>query len=432
MGFDLSKQSHVDAFLALGNNSMNMSEGFVPWVDWNSDVVVMSTPGTPQDSWFATLYANELIAHGYRGKAWSRMGSLRTYHADNRAIREVGPWSDHRSGIHFTGDTYATWPIIAFEAEFTAAEASIGMPWVTHDLGSFHGKHLADDMYVRWIQLGTFQPIFRLHSDHGDRLPWEYDAAAMAPAAQFFRLREAMLPYTYTVAHQAMTTGVAMARPLWLEFPGDSVSYQTPTEYLFGDSLLVAPVTQAGTTGVQTQVYLPPGNWVGFVETGMKAQTWQGPTTISITTDLTAMPVFARAGAIVPMQPYADRGGSLVPDSLILDVFAGADGSFDVYEDAGDGLDYQMGTSATTHLSLDNTARTFTVGARAGTFAGPAMRSYSVHWIGVDAPTGVTADGIALAAGTGADSYSYDAANRILTISLAARATANAVTVALK
>jgi alpha-glucosidase (family GH31 glycosyl hydrolase) len=179
-------------------------------------------------------------------------------------------------------------------------------------------------------------------------------------------------------------------------------------------------------------VYLPPGNWVGFVETGMKAQSWQGPATISVTTDLTSMPVFARSGAIIPMQPYADRGGALVPAALIIDVFAGADGRFELYEDGGDGLDYQMAVATTTALSYEDGAGRFVIAARAGSFAtAPAARSYTIRFVGVAAPGGVSVDGAALGA-SGSDSYAYDAGARILTVTLAARPTTKPVALVLQ
>ena len=147
--------------------------------------------------------------------------------------------------MQFTGDTPATWQMMAFEARFTADEAAAGISNVSDDIGSFHGNHLADDMYARWVQLGTFQPIDRLHSDHGDRLPWNYGAAADASAEKFLRLREALVPYTYTLARQANTTGVPIIRPLYLNYPTQSAAYTNPGEYLYGDNVLVSPITTA-------------------------------------------------------------------------------------------------------------------------------------------------------------------------------------------
>ena len=93
------------------------------------------------------------------------------------------------------------------------------MPYVSHDIGSFAGNHLPEDLYMRWVQFGAFQPVRRLHSDHGDRLPWQYADAVRGAAANFLRLREAMVPYLYATARQAYDTGLPMARALYLEWP---------------------------------------------------------------------------------------------------------------------------------------------------------------------------------------------------------------------
>ena len=127
--------------------------------------------GLNPDGWINYLYVQDAINQGLRGFAFSRMGSGYEGYANDAYTVPGGPWSNHRSTVQFTGDTYATWPTLSFEVAFSTMEGNIGQPYVTDDIGSFHGDHLSDDMYVRWVQFGTFQPIFRLHSDHGDRLP---------------------------------------------------------------------------------------------------------------------------------------------------------------------------------------------------------------------------------------------------------------------
>ncbi len=155
-----------------------------------------------------------------------------------------GPWADHRTTVQFTGDTFSAWGALRFEAEYTAAAAAIGLAYVSDDIGGFHADHIEpEELYARWVQFGAFQPALRFHSDHGDRLPWEYGADIEASAEQFLRLREAMLPYNYSLGWEAHTTGMPMARPLWLAFPEQADAYTNNSEYMWGDSLLVAPVT---------------------------------------------------------------------------------------------------------------------------------------------------------------------------------------------
>ena len=134
-------------------------------------------PGLTPDSWIDHLYAQEMVNQGQRGFVLARIGSS---NGNPEEVYPAGPWSDHTSAIAFTGDAWGTWNTLAREAELTSAEASIGEPYVSSDVGSFLGppptQSGADppDLYDRWVQLGTFQPILRLHSNNEDRLPWEY------------------------------------------------------------------------------------------------------------------------------------------------------------------------------------------------------------------------------------------------------------------
>jgi hypothetical protein len=124
----------------------------------------------------------------------------------------------------FTGDTWGTWNTLAFQAQLAPDAATIGEPYLSNDIGSFLGPPPGSpqddaDLYTRWVQLGAFQPLLRLHSSHGNRLPWDYPQPAGNVAASFLRLREALVPYTYTLADQAATTGLPMTRPLYLDYP---------------------------------------------------------------------------------------------------------------------------------------------------------------------------------------------------------------------
>ena len=147
--------------------------------------------------------------------------------------------------IQFTGDTCATWAMLAFEAQFSAEEGNVGLPYASDDIGSFNGQpeagqcsaqtgllneHLPDDMYARWVAFGTFQPLDRLHSNHGDRLPWEYGPAADAAAASFLRLREALNPYIYTLARGTYDTGLPITGALYLQWPQLAAAYGHPSE----------------------------------------------------------------------------------------------------------------------------------------------------------------------------------------------------------
>ena len=217
------------------------------------------------------------------------------------------------------------------------------------------------------MQLGAFQPLLRLHSSHGNRLPWDYPQPADNVAASFLRLREALVPYTYTLADQATTTGLPMTRPLYLDYPDQANAYTNPGEYLYGPDMLVAPVTTPGNVATET-VWLPPGRWVDW----FTGATFDGPSKQTLTVPLDRMPVFVKAGGIVPEQP-GTLNVAAAGKPLTVRVFSGARGQFSLYSDAGSGLGYQHGQDTLTQITNE-----------------PGAASSTVTSVGLTAPQGWT------------------------------------------
>ena len=386
------------------------------WLDYCCDDSVVSTPGVTPDSWVNELYRRDGDARGVRGFSLSRIGSAFPAYTTPGAS---GPWAEHRSTVHFTGDTRPDWPTLAFAAAMTPAEGSIGQSYVSHDIGSFAGTHLPDDLYLRWVQLGAFQPILRLHSDHGDRLPWEYSSAVAGPAADFLRLRESLVPYLYTAARQNYDTGLPMSRALYLDWPEQPEAYNHNSQYLLGDSLLVAPVTTPGLT-TTAPVWFPPGTWTDF----FTGATFRGPATRTVGVTPDHMPVYVRAGGIVAQAPAAANVAGQPKDQLALTVYPHADGATSVYQDAGDGLGYRSGQFARIPVRYDEgRTSSLTVGAVTGRYPGaPAARRYTVGFAGVNRPHTVTVGGRRAP-------FTYDAAKHLLTVAVPATASGRSVTV---
>ncbi|NUR29226.1 MAG: DUF5110 domain-containing protein, partial [Catenulispora sp.] len=391
--FDWSVPAQLTAYLAL-HDQFEQQGVREWWLDYctNCAQSVASNEHVAPDNLINQAYADDATARGLRGFSFARLGGSAMGNDDSSY--PIGPWSERRNTMQFTGDTPATWAMLAYEARFTADEAAAGLSNVSHDIGSFHGGHLADDMYARWVQLGTFQPVLRLHSDHGDRLPWNYGTAAAASATKFLRLRESLVPYTYSLARQANQTGVPIVRPLYLNYPGQSAAYTSTGEYLYGDDVLVAPITTANDANGNgsTSVWVPPGTWTNY----FTGTSYTGPATVTVTSPMGEMPVFLRSGGVLPTRTdYVDHATQSALSQLTVNVAAGGDGSFTLYQDAGEGLGYQSGQSTTSPITWSDSTRTLTLGATSGTFGGAAAaRAYTLRLSNTVAPTAVSVDGV--------------------------------------
>ncbi|MFI0723704.1 ricin-type beta-trefoil lectin domain protein [Streptomyces sp. NPDC021224] len=424
--FDWSSSAQLGAYLGLHQpfEQQGVREW---WLDYCGGCggSTASDPHVAPDNLINQAYADDAAARGLRGFSFARIGGSEQGGDDSSYA--LGPWSERRTSMQFTGDTPATWDMLGFEVRFTADEAAAGLSNVSHDIGSFHGGHLADDLYVRWLQFGAFQPVDRLHSDHGDRLPWNYTGAAATAAAQALRLREALVPYTYTLARQASTTGVPIVRPMYLDYPAQEDAYRAQGEYLYGDDVLVAPITTPndGSGNGSVSVWVPPGGWTDY----FTGRTYTGPATVTMTAPLGQFPVLVRGGGMLTTRTdYA--GSAQAPlTALTVNVAAGADGSSSVYTDAGEGTGYTAGQSATTPLSWNDAARTLTVGAQSGSWPGaPASRAYTLRLSNSAAPTAVRVDGTQVPE----TDWSWNPQRRTVTVTTAALPVGTAHTVALE
>lgn len=422
--FDWSNPKQLAAYLAL-HQPFEQQGTREWWLDECCDSSTASDPHVAADNLVNQAYADDSTAKGLRGFSFARIGgSMPSGYPSNFP---VGPWSERRNTLQFTGDTPATWDMLAYETRFTADEAAAGLSNVSHDIGSFHGGHLADDLYARWMQFGVFQPVDRMHSDHGDRLPWNYTGAAAASAESSLRLREALVPYTYTLAQQANTTGVPIVRPMYLDYPTQNAAYTATGEYLYGPDVLVAPITSPNDANGNgsASVWVPPGSWTDY----FTGRTYTGPAIVTITDPLSQLPVLIKGGGIMPTRTdYVDHQGQSALTKLTVNVAAGADGTFSLYSDAGEGNDYKAGKSTSAPLSWSEAARTLTIGAQSGGFTGaPTSRAYTLRLSNSAAPTAVSVDGVQVPE----TDWSWNANRRTVTVTTAALPLGSAHTVAL-
>ncbi len=424
MVFDWADKPQLDAYMNLHEPFERDGADFW-WLDWCCDGSRADAPGLTPDTWINKQYADRQRARGSRWPAFSRIGG--SYQAGFAGAVGTGAFAEHRYSIQFTGDTCGSWPLLGFAAQYTAAAGSIGMPYVSHDIGTFHAvspsntcdkdlsplltpreNTLPPEMYARWVQLGAFQPLDRLHSHHGQRLPWEYEGKPGQVGADFLRLRESIGPYLYTLAREAHDTGMPMARAMYLGWPSRSEAYDHPSQYTLGRRVLVAPVSEPGDPATAT-VWFPPGVWVDW----FTGERHRGPATKELSVPLERYPVFVQAGAVIPSQPPVATTPPGPPPKLVLTAYRGT-GAGRVYDDGGEDLSYQRGAGAYTAFRQRTKGRatTLTIGKAGRRFAGqPATRTYEIRVVGFPRRPGSVTVG-----GRRTRRFTYDAGTRTVVV----------------
>ncbi len=287
----------------------------------------------------------------------------------------------------WTGDTPSTWDGLRQTLPMLLGLGVSGVPFVGSDIGGYSG-HATPELYARWLALGSISPFARAHVTNGvpGQEPWMFGQEVLDAARDRLSDRYRLTPYTYSVADEAARTGAPVLRPLVWEFPDDPAVATLDDEAMLGPSLLVAPVMEQGAT--TRRVYLPAGRWFELASGAI----FDGPTTIDAPLRLAALPIYARAGAIVPS------------DDLTIDVYPGAaPSSFALYEDDGGSL---AGPAAHVAIAVEPRADGARVTLQRDA-AAPA-RDVTVRVHRVDGAVGeVDLDGAAIAA-------SYDADDRSL------------------
>jgi alpha-D-xyloside xylohydrolase len=292
----------------------------------------------------------------------------------------------------WSGDINSDW--FSFRRQIPAGLnfALSGIPYWTTDIGGFVFGSPADpafrELFIRWFQYATFNPVLRVH---GTRNPdenelWSYGPDAQSILVNFDRLRYRMLPYIYSLAWKTTSEAYTPMRPLVMDFRNDSRAQDIGDQFMYGPAFLVNPVTEPSST--TRLVYLPNTTWYDF----WSGSTIEGGRMINANTPLDRLPVYVRAGSIVPLGPDEEWSTQKPADPIELRVYPGASGDFAIYEDENDGYDYETGVHATIPLHWDDAAHTLTIAERKGQFPGMLQeRTFRVvlvkenHGVGVNA-----------------------------------------------
>jgi alpha-glucosidase len=243
-----------------------------------------------------------------------------------------------RYSAAWTGDNIASWEHLEIAVPMMLNLGISGQPFVGTDIGGFVGSP-DGELYARWLQLGVFSPLMRTHTAWGtrDQEPWSYGARYTAINKAMIELRYKLLPYLYNVMVEASETGIPAMRPLAFEYPGDTHSRGNGSEFLFGDDLLIAPVLWPGAK--KRDLRLPRGTWYDFW-TGKR---FQGSSNVTVDAPIDRIPVFARAGAIIPTQQIVQHSDQAPINPLTFAIYPSDSSARVYYEDDGLTFDYQKG-----------------------------------------------------------------------------------------
>lgn len=367
---------------------MNEPSLFIPEQSTMPDDVVHPGGGWPK------LHAQVHNTYGSLMARSAREGLL-AIRPESRpfVISRAGYAGLQRHALQWTGDNSSWWEHLWMSMPQLQNLGLSGIAWSGVDIGGFFGDS-DGELLARWYELGIFQPFCRNHSAKGTRSqePWAFGERYEAAIRALLKLRQRLLPYLYDLFEECHRTGAPILRPLLFEYPEDTTTYTADDEFLFGDALLVAPVTRPGEANEHRHVYLPEGEWLHY----WSGERTSGPAHILAHAPLGEPPIYLKANSPVPMGPEMNHVEEKPPDPLTFLLYpAEGRGERSLYEDAGDGYGYRDGEYARRTVTCERSGSHVTVrlGDREGSFV-PDRRSVVLELHGLDArPESVTADG---------------------------------------
>ena len=277
-------------------------------------------------------------------------------------------------GATWSGDTQSNWSTFRDQITAGISYCMSGLPYWTTDIGGYWGSdnQNADfrELFQRWFQYGTFCPLYRVHG-FADREPWQWEngeGPIFNNMKKYADLRYRLMPYIYTLGSEVTRNNTTIMRGLPMDFPDDHNCQNNGQEFMFGPAFLVRPVTEAiSTSPQQTVVYLPQGeSWYDF----WTGQLYEGSQTLVKETPIDVMPLYVKAGSIVPMGPILEWATQNPADPIELRIYTGADSVFILYEDENDNYNYKNGEFSQISFFWNETEKKLTIGDRQGSFPG--------------------------------------------------------------
>ena len=372
---------------------------WLDWQQWPNDSVVTSLSNT---WWLNYCFFSEQERNSKnRPMLYHRWGGL----------------GNHRYQIGFSGDTYSSWASLAYQPYFNHTASNVLYGYWSHDLGG-HMMSSPDavfdkELYIRWMQFGEFNPIMRSHSTKSAQLtkePWVQGPENMEILRGIILGRYQLAPYIYTTAREAYETGVSLCRPMYYDYPEAPEAFEFRNQYMFGDQLLIAPITEPATDGISTlKVWLPAGTQWYEWHTGTLLE---GGQVIERPFTLDQYPVYVKAGSVLPFYEKVKNLRNNTED-LVFQVFPGEQGEFTLYEDQGNSKNYatEFATTAVSSQKEGDVLKVYIAGRKGSYTEMPTQRNYKVKVVASAMPTSVKVNGKEV-------STDYDGENLTLVVSM--------------
>jgi alpha-glucosidase (family GH31 glycosyl hydrolase) len=347
--FDITNKKYAENYLRLVLHPMERDGIDFWWLDWQQWSTTSIKGVNP------TFYLNYVHFSDMERRNEKRP---LLYH-------RWGGLGNHRYQIGFSGDTHVTWESLNFQPYFTATASNVCYGYWSHDIGGHMSGNLKkeSELYTRWIQWGAFSPVLRTHATKDpeiERRIWAYPLEHFYIMRDAINLRYSLIPYIYTSAREAYDTGISMLRPMYYDYPEAEAAYETKNQYMFGNDMIIAPVTHPidfdkdGLKNLYTmqKIWLPEGNWIEWSSGALI----EGGKIIERPFCIEDIPIYLKEGAVIPMQKRftAEEGikntADEIKDYLILSIFPGDSGFARIYDDEGNNQNYKKDAFAYTSV----------------------------------------------------------------------------------
>ena len=318
-------------------------------------------------------------------------------------IRQAFAGQQRNAATLWSSDITCTWNAYKNQVPQGINACASGIPYWTSDIGGYHFHWTAPDwstptnreLFTRWFQFGTFSPIFRIHGK-GERAIFSdnWDASTKSILLKYDNLRYRLMPYIYSLAWEVTNEGYTIMRSLAFDFPNDPAIKSIPDQYMFGPAMLVNPVTEQMYSLPDSKnikktriVYLPKlANWYDF----WTGKVIKGGKSIEAAAPIETLPLYIKAGSIVPMGPYLQYATEKAADPIEIRIYTGTNAEFVLYEDENDTYNYEQGKYSTITMNWNESEKTFTIKDRKGEFPGMLKdRTFRIVWVNTNNGTGI-------------------------------------------